>query len=88
MQGNVGKGTEIFSFFGEFFKLIGKFYVPENTDEYWEQVIHESNDLVTKYKNCDFYHFAKGLVLLYVEWLDDKQKGTNKDFQINHRNDS
>lgn len=84
MQGNVGKGTEIFGFFGEFFKFLGKYYVPENTEEYWDEVIAESGQLVSKYEKCDFYRFAKGIVILYVTWLEDKLKHRNEDFQISH----
>ena len=77
MKVNIGKGTEIFSFFGEYYKLISNFYVPDNNEHFFENLISASEDLLSKYKDCDFYIFARGLVLVFNVYVSDvKFKGT------------
>ena len=77
MKVNIGKGTEIFSFFGDFYKLISNYYVPDNTEYFFDNLISASEGLLSKYKDCDFYLFARGLVLVFNVYVSDvKYKGT------------
>lgn len=76
MKGNIGRGTECFRFFSEFFKLCGDFWVAETNENYWGQLMTASEDLLAKYKECDFFPFAKALVLALNVYLSDvKLKG-------------
>lgn len=79
MRKNIGKGTDIFCFFGDFFKFVGEYYIPEVDENYWDKLIYDSNKLLEKYKTCDFYSFAKGMVLVYIAWLEEIHKGTCND---------
>lgn len=79
MRGNISKGSEAFQFFADYYKFLGEYYEPENTEEYWETVIEGSNALAQKYKTCDFYVLAKGIMLVTAIWLSDcKFKGNIK----------
>lgn len=76
MKENIGKGTEIFSFMGEIFKLMSNYWIPENTENYFDDLIKASDDLLNKYKTCEFYPFAKGIILILNVYLADvKFKG-------------
>ena len=54
MKGNIGKGSEIFAFFGDFYKFLGEHYEPENTDDYWESMMNDTEKILGKYAACDF----------------------------------
>ena len=89
MKGNIGKGTECFSFFGDLFKLAGDFWMIESNESYWDELIKASDSVLEKYKNCDFYPFAKGVVLILNVYLSDvKYKGVKKGtWQISYKAD-
>lgn len=79
MKGNVGKGTEIFRFFADYFKLVGDFYIIESNEDYWQGLINASDELLEKYKQCDFFQFAKALILAFNVYLSDvKYKQQNE----------
>lgn len=78
MKGNLGKGTDIFRFFGDFFKLCGEYWIIESNESYWDNLIKASDKMLNEYKNCDFYLFARALVLVLNVYLSDikyKHKG-------------
>jgi hypothetical protein len=79
MKGNIGKGSEIFAFFGDYYKFLGEYYEPENTDDYWESMMNASEKILGKYAACDLYLLAKGMLLITAIWLSDsKFKGNAK----------
>lgn len=81
MKGNLGKGTDIFKFFGEYFKLCSEYWLVESNESYWENLLKDSEKMLEKYKKCDFYQFAKALVLVLNIYLSDvkyKYKGQTK----------
>ena len=76
MKVTLGKGTEEFMFFADFFKLVSNFYVPDNTENYFKDLIAASDEVLRKYEQCDFYQFAKVLVLAFNVYVSDvKFKG-------------
>jgi len=79
MKKNIGKGTEEFDFFGDYYKFLSEHYEPDNTENYFQSVIDDSEKVISKYKKCDFYILAKGILLLTAIWLSDvKFKGSKK----------
>lgn len=79
MRGNIGKGTEVFQFFADFYKYLSEHYEPENSDEYYESLLSESDKLLDKYAKCNFILLAKGLLLVVAVYMSDiKSKGITK----------
>jgi len=44
-----GKESEEFSMFADYWNICQKFWVPECSDEYWEDLIAELNEFEKKY---------------------------------------
>jgi len=86
MKYDFGKGTDIFKFFGAYFKLCSNFWFVESNENYWEDLMKASDKMLEEYKKCDFYQFAKALVLVLNVYLSDvkyKYKGeTNGHWSI------
>lgn len=62
------KGSEEFMLFQDFWKLCQKYWIVENTDNYWNDLVKESNEFVEKYK-C--MALSKCLALAF---MDAKEK--------------
>lgn len=71
MKANIGKGTEFFVFMGDYYKFLSSYWDPESSETYWDSLLTESETLLAKYQECDFYQFAKALVLAYNVYLSD-----------------
>lgn len=71
MKGNIGKGTEFFKFMGDYYKLLGDFWIIESSESYWEQIKDATEELLAKYKYCDFYMLARGMILLFLIYMDE-----------------
>ena len=67
------KGSEEFNFFGEFFKFVQKYYVPENTDTYWTGLADDSQALSQKYKG----EFYVAMILAFVDYVE-KARGDDE----------
>ena len=65
---------EIASFMSEFWLLVKKYWIPENSDEYWEDFITESSTLGKKYS----HDFCIKQILAFVEYLEGYQKEKGK----------
>lgn len=79
MKKALNKGTEEFQFFADFYKYLGDHYEPENTEEYYDSLLHKADDLLAKYLKCDFILLAKGLLLVVAVYMSDiKGKGKTK----------
>lgn len=67
------KGSEEWLFFQDFYMICQKFWEPENSEKYWEDVLNESNALANKY--IDF-PFARKVLGSFIESLEEKlEKG-------------
>lgn len=62
------KGSQEFSFFGEFWMLVQKYYIPEDADEYWERLDNDANDLANKYDN----KFFDDLIVTFIKSMSKK----------------
>lgn len=65
---------EEYRFMGEFFNLRKKYYTPEDNDEYWEQLILESNELAKKYNT----NYFTELILCMVDDIEKRFRGKPK----------
>ena len=64
------RGTEEFMMFGDFYNLFKEFWFPEDTDEYWEELIEESEKFYKKYGSV----YAKHLALAILGALEEINK--------------
>ena len=79
MKAKLNKGTNEFQFFADFYNYLSDHYIPENTEEYYDSMIHKADELLDKYKQCDFFPLAKGLLLVVAVYMSDiKGKGKTK----------
>ena len=87
MKKNLGKGTEMYEFFGDYYRFLSQFYEPEESEEYWEAMMNDTKRILEKYAACDFCSFARGLLVLTAVWLSDcRFKGNPKgNWNISYR---
>lgn len=78
MKANIGKGTEMYMFLGDMFKLFSDYWIAEDTEEYWKQLKNASEELLIKYKGCDFFELAKAILLVFSVFCSEKLKGDVK----------
>lgn len=57
-----------FSIFNSCWKFLKKYSSPEDTDEFWEELLQELNSEIEKYKN---YNFAKELLMLTEKEIEE-----------------
>ena len=43
------KGSEMFSMFMDYWKLVQDFWIPEKSDDYWNDLVKKENELYAKY---------------------------------------
>lgn len=65
------KGSREWYMFQDYWRLCQKFWIMENNDKYWDDVVDESGDFIEKYKDIDL---AKGLACAFVDILDSQNK--------------
>lgn len=64
------RGTEEFMMFADFYNLFKQFWYPEDTDEYWEELMEECDKFYRKYNSV----YAKHLALAIAEALEEISK--------------
>lgn len=72
MEKKITKDDPEWSIFREVFSYYQKYAIPEEKDEYWQELIKEGEKLVEKY-NHDV--FCVRMVSAIMTALDDKIKG-------------
>ena len=45
------KGTEAWMMYADFWNLIKDFWIPEDNDDYWNQLVNVSNEFAEKYRD-------------------------------------
>jgi len=60
---------EEYEFFGEYFTFRKKFYTPEISQDYWNALINDANELIEKYNRNDY---LGGLVLTCIDDLEHR----------------
>ena len=68
------KGSEEWMMFTDFWNLCQKYWIVEDTDEYWEGVIRSANDFQKKYNHI---LLSRRLALAFVDSMEDvfKKRG-------------
>lgn len=61
------KGSGEWNMFRDYWKLCQKFWIPEDNDKYWKDVIRETDDFYKKYKNIGL---GKGISIAFIDTLD------------------
>ena len=64
------KGSEEWQMFMDFWQLCQKYYLPEETEEYWQSVIDDGNVFIKKYNTP----FARGLFMAFHMEIERKMK--------------
>ena len=64
------KGSEEWQMFMEFWQMCQTYYIPEETDEYWDGVMESGNNFLKKYKTP----FANGLFWAFFNEMERKMK--------------
>lgn len=62
MEKQFQKGTEEFMMFADFYNLCKRFWIPEDTDKYWEELVTETGKFSRKYDSVYARHLAMGLM--------------------------
>lgn len=58
----IAKGSEEWQMFQDFWKLAQDLWIPEDTEEYWQEVMNRTNEFHEKYKTPYAKHFAVGFL--------------------------
>lgn len=66
---------EIAQFMSEYWELVKKYYIPEDTDAYWNALNKEQQELVTKHKNDKL---VVSTLCALTNYLEAKMKGEKK----------
>lgn len=66
---------EISIFMSDFWNFVKKYFIPEHSDTYWEELMHDAAELGHKYKQDRFVAFQ---INAYLDYLEEKQRGGKK----------
>ena len=69
------KGSEEWAMFNEYWSLVQKYYIPEDTDQYWDDVIADMNRFAKKYASVPL---ARKITMAFMQTLEDKYKKQRK----------
>jgi len=70
------KGSESWKLFQDYWKFVQDYAVPEDKDEFWDEVIGSGNRLCQKYGNGQY---CRDLVMAHINELEGKIRvGTGK----------
>lgn len=65
------KNSDEFKFFGEFWKWTQEHYIPEKSDEWWEETLASAYEICNKYKGKKL--FPK-LIIAVLDYLGEVNK--------------
>lgn len=63
------KGSEEWQMFMDYWALCQKYWKPEDTDKYWEELLREVHNFADKYGNTEF---VIGLCTALINYLKEK----------------
>lgn len=63
---------EISIFMTDFWNFIKKYFITEQNDTYWEELIHEAAEIGHKYKEDRFVAYQ---INAYLDYLEEKHRG-------------
>ena len=64
----------IAQFMPEFWELVKKYWIVEESDEYWEEAINACDKIYRKYNDV----FVKKMIIAYMDYLEEKYKSRKK----------
>lgn len=65
------RGSEEWMMFTDFWNLCQKYWLVENTDEYWDSLVNSAREFYEKYKNI---HLSENLAIALLNSQDEKSK--------------
>ena len=65
------RGSEEWMMFTDFWNLCQKYWIVENTDEYWDSLVNNAREFYEKYKNI---HLSENLAIALLNSQDEKSK--------------
>ena len=65
------KGSDEWFMFTTFWNLCQAYWIPENTEKYWQNVIDDCNKFYETFKDIGF---SKQLAMSLIEFLEEKAK--------------
>ena len=69
------KNSDEFKFFGEFWKWTQEHYIPEKSDEYWEELLASAGEISNKYKDNKLFPKLIVAVINYLEEVNKEMYG-------------
>lgn len=69
MQKKFEKGSEDWQMLADFNRLQSDFWIPEDSDEYWDNLIVRACEIAEKYKNYDYTYVS----LMFDSFLEMQQ---------------
>lgn len=70
----IEKGSELWHMMADYYKHMEKYWEPEQTDEYWTNILIDGNSLCEKYNNNPF---LRGLI--DTLWKDCRRRANNNE---------
>lgn len=67
------KGTELHQMINDYLRLLQQFWVIENTDIFWEEVMNAMYEFYGKYKSVDEI-FSVTMALAFLDVLEEKSR--------------
>lgn len=74
MEKMFAKGSVEWQMFTDFWSLCRKFWIPEDNDQYWEDLINSTEEFNRKYNTV----YSKHLSLALLNSLDELSKTKNE----------
>lgn len=69
------KGSKEWYMFQEYWKLCQRFWVPEDSKQYWNALVEEMDSFYKKYKDIAL---SEKIAAAFINLLDEQQKQNNK----------
>lgn len=68
------KGTEMYELFNDYWQLIQEYWQIENNDQYWSDLVNDSDVISKKYKSS----FADKLIQTFLKEQEERFRKENK----------
>lgn len=68
------KGSREWYMFQDYWKLCQKFWIPENNDKYWDDMVKESREFMKKYEDVKLSRMLSPAFIEYLEEISRNEK--------------
>lgn len=70
------KGSDEWTLFQDYYRLIQKYYIPESNDSYWDDVVEEMDGFCKKYQQVPL---ARKIAMAFLKTMEEElKKGKNE----------